>query len=327
MEILVLAGADEAEAADVTDVLVWADRRDQAPQGTIWLDAITERLVRGDTISPAPIEVQQPYRAARTIDAGHGLGHVAACRATEWAGTAAMANGIAVATIRDSGHFGACGYYAAKLAQRGLIGIAATNAYPKVAPHGGAEAVLGTNPIAFAAPVLNGDPIIADLSTGSTAGSRIRAAQASGEPLDHGAALDRSGQPTRDPHALQDGGVMLPFGGPKGGALGLMIEVLTSGLAGGAPPDALGSMFAAGHTRTSHVVIAIAANDELSTTTSHLRDLITAAAPQEGQSIRIPGDRGHRAAANDTISLRSDTALALRNAATRVGVDLDESLS
>lgn len=327
MDILVRAEADEAEAADVSDVLVWADRRDQAPQGTIWLDALTERLVRGDTISPAPLDLQQPYPATLTIDAGHGFGHVAATRATEWAGTAAKTNGVAVASVRNSSHFGACGFYAAKLAGEGLIGIAATNAYPKVAPHGGREAVLGTNPIGFAAPALDGNPIIADLSTGSTAGSRIRAAKAAGEPLDHGAALDRAGQPTRDPGALQDGGVMLPFGGAKGGALGLMIEVLTSGLSGGAPPDDLGSMFAEGQTRTSHVIIAIAANDELGAAVGHLRDLVSAAVPQEGQSIRLPGDRGHSAAANDTVVLANDTTLALRRAATRVGVDLENWFS
>lgn len=322
------AGAAEPEAADVTDVLVWADRRDQAPQGTIWLDVLTERLARGDTISPAPITIEQTLPGSRIVDAGHGLGHVAATQAMEWVAEAATNLGIAVVAVRESAHFGACGFYAAALADRGLIGIAATNAYPKVAPHGGRHAVLGTNPVALAAPVLDGDPVIADLSTGSTAGSRIRAAQAAGQPLDPGAALDREGRPTRDPAALQNGGVMLPFGGPKGGALGLLIEVLTSGLAAGAPPDQLGSMFTSGSTRSSHVIIAIAGHDQLGAATSHLRDLILAVEPQEGEAVRVPGDRGHAAAAGGgDISLPADTNLALQRAAARVGVDLGDFLS
>ena len=166
--------------------------------------------------------------------------------------------GIAVASVRNSSHFGACGFYASQLAEAGLIGIAATNAYPKVAPHGGRAAALGTNPVGFAAPNGDGAPLVGDLSTGAIAGSRVREATAAGELLDPGTALDRDGRPTRDPTALSEGGVMLPMGGPKGYALGILIEILTSGLSAGEPPDRVGSMFTDGPAMTSHVVIAIA---------------------------------------------------------------------
>lgn len=311
-ELLARAGADPREAREVSEVLVWADHRGRFPQGTIWVEAICRSLARGDIVSPAAMTVDPRLPASVTIDAGHGLGHVAARLATRTVAERATEYGIAVATIRDSSHFGACGYYAARLAADGFIGIAATNAYPKVAPHGGRTAVLGTNPIGFAAAGEGDAPIIGDLSTGALAGSRVREAEAAGRPLETGTALDRGGRPTQDPAALTDGGVMLPIGGPKGFALGILVELLTSVLAAGAAPGRLGSMFAPGHPATSHVVIAIVGPDDLAERVELLRTSILATPSQDGMAVRLPGDVGHEMESEALIDLpdESDAALA-----------------
>lgn len=313
--LLLEAGADAGDAREVSEVLVWADHRGRFTQGTIWVEALCTALRRGDVLSPATMEVVSDRPAAVTIDAGGGFGQVAGLRSTRIAADRATENGIAVVTVRNSSHFGACGCYAGRLAAEGMVGIVATNAYPKVAPHGGRRAALGTNPVGFAAPVTSGRPIVGDLSTGALAGSRVREAEAAGHLLEEGTALDSDGRPTRDPAALDRGGVMLPFGGAKGYALGILVEILTSGLSGGAPPDALGSMFAPGRAGTSHVVIAIAADAELQERMAHLRSSILATPAQQGAEVRLPGDVGNEYEAREVIDLPPETDAALRRAA------------
>jgi LDH2 family malate/lactate/ureidoglycolate dehydrogenase len=317
--LLLGAGADAREAREVSEVLVWADHRGRFTQGTIWLEAICASLMRGDVVSPAVIEVEAERPAAVAIDAGGGFGHVAGRRAVGLAAERATDNGIAIATVRNSSHFGACGFYASRLAEQGMVGIVATNAYPKVAPYGGRTAALGTNPIGFAAPVDGAPAIIGDLSTGALAGSRVRDAEAAGQPLPEGTALDRDGRATCDATALADGGVMLPFGGPKGYALGILVEILTSGLADGAPPDQLGSMFAQGPADTSHVVIAIAGAPDLPSRLGDLRSSILATPPQPGMEVRLPGDVGHLHEAHDMIDLPPETDAALERLANSAG--------
>jgi LDH2 family malate/lactate/ureidoglycolate dehydrogenase len=309
------SGADERDARTVSEVLVWADHRGRFTQGTIWVETLCASLRRGDLVSPARIDIISDRPAAVALDAGAGFGHVAAVSAVRTAAERALAEGVAIVTVRNSSHFGACGYYASRLAEQGMVGIVATNAYPKVAPHGARSAALGTNPIGFAAPVDGAGPIVGDLSTGALAGSRVRDAVSAGRPLEEGTALDRRGDPTRDPAALADGGVMLPCGGPKGYALGILVEIHTSGLSGGAPPDALGSMFAPGRAATSHVMIAIASDAGLPERVSHLGSSIRSTPPQDGMEVRLPGDVGHVHEARDTIDLPAETEAALARAA------------
>lgn len=313
------AGADPSDARTVSEALVWSDHRGRFTQGTIWLEAICGSILRGDVVSPAPMHVDVHRPAAVAIDAAGGLGHVAGLRAVGLAAERAIYNGIAIATVRNSSHFGACGFYANRLAEQGLVGIVATNAYPKVAPHGGRTASLGTNPIGFAAPIDQAPPVIGDLSTGAVAGSMVREARATGRPLDEQTALDGEGRPTPDASALANGGVLLPFGGAKGFALGILVEVLTSGLAAGTPPSRLGSMFAPGRPGTSHVVIAIGGDSGLPERLGDLRESILSASPRGSMEIRLPGDDGHRREAADVIVLPPETDAALERLATRLG--------
>ena len=97
--------------------------------------------------------------------------------------------------MRNSSHFGAAGYYAERAAEHGLIGLAFTNAMPAIAPTGGSEGLLGTNPIGAAFPIPGADPVIADMATAVVARSRIRHALAAGQKtIPEGWALDPSGR-------------------------------------------------------------------------------------------------------------------------------------
>ncbi len=291
----------------------------------MWVDILTQRLVAGTIRSPAELRLLADRPAAVALDAGDGLGQVAGHRAVDLAAERAAANGIGLVTVRASHHFGPAGFYADALARRGLVAVVATNAFPKVAPPGGTTRGLGTNPLAIGAPIADESPLVADVSTGAAAGSKVRAAIATGSQLPDGQLLDADGVPTTDPRALGAGGVMLPAGGHKGFAFGLLVELLTSVLGGGAHGPELGSMFdVATPAGTSHVVLAIAPHDggvpvRLASLAAWLRST--------GSEVRLPGQRAAAIAERaDEIDLPEASIEALRTAAARVDVELPEPL-
>lgn len=326
---LVMGGASPSDARTVSEVLIWAERRGRGPQGAIWLDALTARLASDTILSPTAIETVDDRGGLVILDAGGGLGHVAATRAVDLVIERSAQHGIAAVALRNSSHFGPCGYYASLLAGQGRLAIVATNAYPKVAPHGGVTPVLGTNPIGFATPRTDSEPVIGDLSTGAVAGSRIRQALEAGVLFEEEVAVDEFGRASRDPAVLSNGGAMLPVGGPKGTALGLMVEALTSMLSGGATPDRLGSMFnddAA--VATSHFVMGIALPEGAPAHMSAIAGLFDATPSREGMAVRLPGTSRHNHDTDqDAVTLDNDTTAALWSTIDRVGIDVPAWLS
>ena len=139
--------------------------------------------------------------------------------------------GVAVAPIRRSHHCGAAGHPVERLAETGLVALLFANTPAAMAPWGGAQALLGTNPIAFACPLPGREPIVVDLSLSKVARGNILAAKQRGERIPEGWALDEAGRPTTDPDAALRG-TMLPLGDAKGTALALMVELLAAGLTG-----------------------------------------------------------------------------------------------
>jgi (2R)-3-sulfolactate dehydrogenase (NADP+) len=143
----------------------------------------------------------------------------------------ARAAGIACAGITRSHHCGAAGHPVERLAQAGLVAMMFANTPGAIAPWGGAKAVFGTNPIAFACPLPGAAPIVVDLSLSKVARGNILAARQKGERIPAGWALDAAGAPTTDAEAAL-AGTMLPLGDAKGTALVLMVELLAAGLTG-----------------------------------------------------------------------------------------------
>jgi (2R)-3-sulfolactate dehydrogenase (NADP+) len=133
--------------------------------------------------------------------------------------------GIAVAAVTRSHHCGAAGYHVEALARQNLVGLMFANTPKAISPWGGREALFGTNPIAFAAPRREADPLVIDLSLSKVARGKIMVASQKGEAIPEGWALDADGRPTTDPKAALEG-TMLPMGEAKGAALVLMVEIL-----------------------------------------------------------------------------------------------------
>ncbi len=175
--------------------------------------------------------VTRPKPAVLAVDAAHGFAYPALDAVVSGLPEIARTQGIGVAPIRRSHHCGAAGHPAERLAASGLVALLFANTPAAMAPSGGAKAVFGTNPIAFACPLPDREPIVVDLSLSKVARGNILAAKQKGEAIPEGWALDEAGRPTTDPDAAL-AGTMLPLGDAKGTALALMVELLAAGLTG-----------------------------------------------------------------------------------------------
>jgi (2R)-3-sulfolactate dehydrogenase (NADP+) len=175
------------------------------------------------------LERRRPGAAA--IDAGNGFAYPAIDAALAALPAMAREAGVATAGIRRSHHCGAAGHPVERLAAQGLFALMFANTPAAIAPWGGARAVFGTNPIAFACPLPGRAPLVVDLALSKVARGNILAAKQKGEKIPRGWALDAQGEPTTDPDAAL-AGTMLPLGDAKGTPLALMVELLAAGLTG-----------------------------------------------------------------------------------------------
>ena len=169
--------------------------------------------------------------AVLAIDAAHGFAYPALDAAASALPEVVREQGVGVAPIRRSHHCGAAGHPAERLAEAGLVAILFANTPAAIAPWGGSRPVFGTNPIAFACPLPEREPMVVDLSLSKVARGNVLAAKQKGERIPEGWALDEAGGPTTDPDAAL-GGTMVPLGEAKGTALALMVELLAAGLTG-----------------------------------------------------------------------------------------------
>jgi LDH2 family malate/lactate/ureidoglycolate dehydrogenase len=171
--------------------------------------------------------------AALVIDAGHALGQLTARQAVRLAVDRAREHGLAAVAVRNAFHFGTAGRYARMMADEGCVGIVMSNTRPLMPPPGGAQAMVGNNPIAVALPSAGAHPVEVDMALSATAMGKIRLAAAAGEPIPPDWAADADGRPTTDP-ATAIKGMLLPAAGPKGFGLAFVIDLLCGGLSDGA---------------------------------------------------------------------------------------------
>jgi L-2-hydroxycarboxylate dehydrogenase (NAD+) len=180
--------------------------------------------------------VRQSAATAR-VDAHNGLGQVSGVFAMSLAIEKARHAGVGIVSLCNGCHYGIAGYYAMMAVEQGMIGISLTNSSPLVAPTGGRAPMLGTNPIAFAAPSGGPIPFVLDMATSTVPRGRIEVAARKSLPLAAGWALDEAGRPTLDAGAALNGALLplggaLESGGYKGYGLAAMVEVLCGVLSG-----------------------------------------------------------------------------------------------
>jgi LDH2 family malate/lactate/ureidoglycolate dehydrogenase len=200
-----------------------------------------KKLTSGGVDPRGRPEVVREFGGCVVVDGGNAMGQIAASFAMGRAIEHAQAHGFGAAAVRGSNHCGAMAYYALMALQYDMIGWATTNALPTMAPWGGAERLLGINPLGVAIPAGEEQPIVYDAAFSATAHGKVRIYQQKGLPLPEGWALDRDGQPTTDPAAAIDG-LLMPIGAFKGTALAMIMGILSSMLSGAAYGTELGNM-------------------------------------------------------------------------------------
>jgi len=225
-------GVSEADAGVAADVLVTTDTFGVFTHGTKSLRGYVRRLRAGGLRADAVPQVAAEGPSWAIVDGQSAIGMVASVFAMNTAMHKAKATGVAYVGVRNSCHFGAAGYYVTMAAKAGMIGMAMANDTPSMAVPGSRAAVLGTNPLAYAVPTGQHEPIFLDIASSAVAGGKIRIFQAQGRRVPDHWLVDTEGVPTTDPFAYPYQGALLPFAGHKGYGIAMLIETLAGVLSG-----------------------------------------------------------------------------------------------
>lgn len=231
LDVFRALGLEDADAAIVADGLIEADLRGVESHGVSRIPIYAERLRRNLIKARPDIRIAHPAPVAAHVDGDHGIGFVVARRAMGEAVRLAEESGIGLVGVTNSNHFGMAALYLEQAIDAGFLAFAFTNSSPALPVWGGRTAFLGTAPFAAGAPGGEQGPFIVDMAMSVIARGKIRLAALYGEPLPEGVALDADGQPTRDAQKGYEG-VYLPFGGHKGAALAMLIDILSGVLTG-----------------------------------------------------------------------------------------------
>lgn len=225
--VLRSVGTSQVDATTVANSLVDANLLGHDSHGVRRLTGYLDE-VRAGRIDPAARPKTETTRPGTVVIHGHrAFGQVAAEHAVHELRRMVAAQGSGVAAIRECNHVGRLGRYVGALAEDDLVALAFGNADPTVAPYGGRERRLGTNPLAWAAPRVAGSPpVVMDWATSRVAEGKIAVARGRGEQVAEDLLLDAHGRVSTDPADFYAGGALLPFGGHKGYGLSVLIEIV-----------------------------------------------------------------------------------------------------
>ena len=252
------SGLPQDAAARVAAGLVELDLEGVSSHGVMLVDMYLERIRRGSVSTKASSEVVSDRGSAVVLDAGHALGQLTGEEAMALAVARAGRFGAGVAAVRHAFHFGTARRYAQCAVEAGCIGIVMCNTRPLMPAPGGAERLVGNNPIAIALPAAGPIPIVLDMATSEAAMGKIRMAEKAHRPIPHDWAVTSEGSPTTDAGAAI-AGMLLPTGGPKGFGLAFVIDLMCGLLSGGAAGDEVRPLYGdpAAAYDCSHLFIAI----------------------------------------------------------------------
>lgn len=236
---LAAVGVPGEDARKAATALVDADLQGISTHGIKNLAGYVRQVQNGAVSATPEIRVTAGHGAMQQMSGGNGLGHVVAHHGMERAISLAREHGVGCVFMRESNHYGASGYWARLAVQQGMAGFAFTNAAASIAPWGGAEAVVGNNPPAWAVPTGLEEPgeppdsTYLDMALSVVAGNRLDIYRRRGQPIPEGWALDKDGQSTTDPSARSKGGTFMPIAEYKGFGMALMLSFFTTLLADG----------------------------------------------------------------------------------------------
>lgn len=231
---LLEVGVAKDQAEIVADCFATADEYGVTSHGINVLPSHIDKVLNpngGYNLTPS-LEIIRQTPSFAVIDGDNGIGPVVADYCMNYAVERARNVGVFHVFSRNNNTFGPAFYYPLKAAEKGMIGIIFSNTPAQMAPFGGKEKMLGTNPFAVVIPVPGSDPIIVDMATSVVAKSKFKQYKEQGKQLPDGWALDVNGLPTNDPDEGMKG-LVQPMAGFKGYGIAMLIDII-SGLVSGA---------------------------------------------------------------------------------------------
>jgi LDH2 family malate/lactate/ureidoglycolate dehydrogenase len=329
-DLLVAAGTPLDLATAVAESLVEANVSGHDSHGMQNLPGYLN-AARAGRVQPAiRAAVTSRQAAIATVDGGWGWGQPAARLATETAIALADEFGVSAVVIRRCNHIGRAGQYVEIMSRAGMTGIVLANAGPAVAPYSGTERRLGTNPFAWAAPTADPQrPLLLDFATSTVAIGKLALAQASGQQaVAPGLLLDIEGHPSTTPDDFFTGGSLLPFGGHKGFAMGVMLEVLGGALSGGSPSCLPGYNGGNGTLLVAFNIASFQPLDSFVEQVEQFSAALKSTRPAEGfDEVLLPGEpeaRARRQRREHGVSLPASTWAELRDQAAQFGVTIGQ---
>jgi len=287
------AGANPVMAEAAAKHLVRAEEHGLPTHGMSRVPFYCGFLKNGRAEGAARPKMLSERAAVCLIDNCDGLPYESSAWAVGEVIQRARRNGIGFAGITNSAHVGVLGIHLLPVAKEGMVGVAFTNSPAAIPAWGGKKALFGTDPVAFAFPRKNGDPLVIDLALTTVVRGKIMLAMQKGEKIPEGWALDRDGRPTTDPKEALDHGSLFPVGGAKGAMLALAFELICAALTGAAIGPEVDSFFSeqGNKPRIGHAFLAI----DPGALAGHERyferveAVVTAMLADEG--VRLPGSR------------------------------------
>ena len=313
-EVLTRIGVPASDAQICSEILIASDLRGIESHGIGRLKMYYDRIRAGIQDPITRIDVIKDRMATAVWDGNHGMGHVISKSAMQTAIDKAAQFGLGAVAVRNSTHYGICGFYAEMATRQDMIGLTFTNARPSVCPTHGVQPLLGTNPICFGAPTQLGFPFIYDAATSISQRGKIEQYAREGKDTPSGWAIDLDGNAhTRTPELLVDlvkqTASLLPIGGTdevsgshKGYGLSTMVEILCAALANGSFLNGLLGQDADGKPapyRLGHFFMAIniaffTELDEFKSTSSEIcRQLQNSLKYPGQQRIWVAGEKEH----------------------------------
>jgi LDH2 family malate/lactate/ureidoglycolate dehydrogenase/isocitrate/isopropylmalate dehydrogenase len=337
-DVLEAVGVRSSYARDTARVLAYADLSGIDSHGIARLPAYVAAIGNGVIAVDGEPTVHSDGGPLALVDGHDLLGHPVTTLALEEAVERARRFGVGWVNVRGSSHHGASGSYVYDAARLGLVGLAATNTGPIVAPTGAIRPYLGTNPLALGMPVAGEEPMVFDMATSAVAGGKFEIALRLGRSVPLGWGLTPEGRHTTDPGAVYPGrGALLPLGSDrersshKGFGLGLLVELLTAVLGGGPTGPGVGNLTFRSGARppgTSHLVVVLdparlGEPARMRTETHRLLAELRTLDPVEAElPVRTPGQRAAAERARrraDGVPLDAETHCALLALGEQVG--------
>jgi len=239
-EALIAMGTSPEDAQIIADVIITSDLWGIRSHGIAHLKMYHERIRKGLQLPTTNWKVVKDAQATAVIDGGNGMGMVVGHHAMKIAIEKARQYGLGAVAVRNSSHYGVAGYYPLMAVKQGMVGLSVTNAHPSIAPTFGIRPMLGTNPIAVAAPTDEPFPYMYDAATSVVPRGKIEVAARANEPIPEGWVIDNEGiSATESSNMLKEmdlgnvallpvGGMGEMFGGHKGYGLATMVEIFSA---------------------------------------------------------------------------------------------------